>query len=237
MKSQIVLKDIQKTFRDKGKGSAIPVLRGVDMAIDAGEMVAIRGASGAGKSTLLHILGCLDRPTGGVYLLDGVDLSRRTASALAKIRNTMFGFVMQNFALIEEDTALQNVAIPLIFGDTPLHRIDKLAMEQLEMLGIGSLASKQVSRLSGGEKQRVAIARALINHPQIILADEPTGALDTANTELVMDIFKMLNRSGKTVVIVTHDDDVARECSRVIAISDGRVSNSESCSCNLVIEG
>lgn len=224
MEKQIVLKDIKKDFKTKQKNGKIHVLKGIDLTIGKGEMVAVKGASGAGKSTLLHILGCLDKPTSGMYLLNDRDLSKVPSASLAKIRNRKFGFVMQHFALIEDDTVLQNVGIPLVFGETPFWRVNKLAMEQLELVGIAHLASKKASQLSGGEKQRVAIARALVNHPQILLADEPTGALDSKNSTLVMEIFKELNKQGKTVIIVTHDNYVAQKCDRIITIFDGRIT-------------
>ena len=182
----IELKGIEKTFQARGDAAPVRVLKGVDLAIERGEMVAIKGSSGAGKSTLLHILGCLDRPTGGTYLLEGADVAKEPPASLAQIRNGKFGFIMQHFALVEEDTALQNVAIPLLFSKTPFSLIDACALEQLRRIGIAHLAKKRVSKLSGGEKQRVAIARALVNGPEIILADEPTGALDSENAAMIM---------------------------------------------------
>ncbi len=219
----IELKGIEKTFQARGDAAPVRVLKGVDLAIERGEMVAIKGSSGAGKSTLLHILGCLDRPTGGTYLLEGADVAKEPPASLAQIRNGKFGFIMQHFALVEEDTALQNVAIPLLFSKTPFSLIDACALEQLRRIGIAHLAKKRVSKLSGGEKQRVAIARALVNGPEIILADEPTGALDSENAAMIMGIFKELNAQGKTIIIVTHEAFVAEMCGRVIVISDGKI--------------
>lgn len=220
----IELQSIKKSYAS-GRGTPpVAVLNGIDLRIDEGELVAIKGASGAGKSTLLHILGCLDKPTEGKYLLNGENVSKESSGQLSKIRNKAFGFVMQHFALIEEDTVLQNVGVPLLFAKVPYGQIDKKSTEILQALGIVHLAKKRVSHLSGGEKQRVAIARAMVNDPGILLADEPTGSLDTQNTAMIMDIFNELNRQGKTVIIVTHEDFVAQSCGRVLTISDGKIT-------------
>ncbi len=213
---------IEKTFTVR-RGEPVKVLRGIDLAVDKGEMIAIRGSSGAGKSTLLHIIGCLDKPTKGSYLLDGKNIIHESAARLAQIRNQTFGFVMQHFALVEEDTVLQNAAIPLLFARVPMSQVNARAMEQLEHLGIAHLARRKTATLSGGEKQRVAIARALVNHPDVILADEPTGALDKENTAMIMEIFKTLHAEGKTVIIVTHEENVANACQRIITLSDGQI--------------
>ena len=217
------LTGIEKTFAARRGGASVKALRGVDLAIDRGEMIAIRGSSGAGKSTLLHIIGCLDRPTKGSYRLDGKDVVQESAARLAQIRNRTFGFVMQHFALVDEDSALQNAAIPLLFARTSPSLAKARALQQLDHLGIAHLARRKTATLSGGEKQRVAIARALVNHPDVILADEPTGALDGDNSAMIMEIFKTLHAEGKTIIIVTHEENVAGACQRIITLSDGQI--------------
>ena len=217
------LTGIEKTFAARRGGVSVKALRGVDLAVDRGEMIAIRGSSGAGKSTLLHIIGCLDRPTKGSYRLDGKDVVQESAARLAQIRNRTFGFVMQHFALVDEDSALQNAAIPLLFARTSPSLAKARALQQLDHLGIAHLARRKTATLSGGEKQRVAIARALVNHPDVILADEPTGALDGENSAMIMEIFKTLHAEGKTIIIVTHEENVAGACQRIITLSDGQI--------------
>lgn len=217
------LTGIEKTFAARRGGASVKALRGVDLAIDRGEMIAIRGSSGAGKSTLLHIIGCLDRPTKGSYRLDGKDVVQESAARLAQIRNRTFGFVMQHFALVDEDSALQNAAIPLLFARTSPSLAKARALQQLDHLGIAHLARRKTATLSGGEKQRVAIDRALVNHPDVILADEPTGALDGENSAMIMEIFKTLHAEGKTIIIVTHEENVAGACQRIITLSDGQI--------------
>lgn len=202
----IALNGISKSYQASHGAPPYQVLKDANLSIDKGEMVAIKGSSGAGKSTLLHIIGCLDKPTSGSYLLNGQDVSQLSLSKLAEIRNASFGFVMQHFALIEEDNALQNVATPLLFAKARRSQMDARAMEQLRNVGMEQMANKRIATLSGGEKQRVAIARAMVNNPEIILADEPTGALDRANTEKIVQLFQQLNEKGKTIIIVTHDD-------------------------------
>ena len=217
------LTGIEKTFAARRGGASVKALRGVDLAVDRGEMIAIRGSSGAGKSTLLHIIGCLDRPTKGSYRLDGKDVVQESAARLAQIRNRTFGFVMQHFALVDEDSALQNAAIPLLFARTSPSLAKARALQQLDHLGIAHLARRKTATLSGGEKQRVAIARALVNRPDVILADEPTGALDGENSAMIMEIFKTLHAEGKTIIIVTHEENVAGACQRIITLSDGQI--------------
>lgn len=221
----IALKGISKSYQASHGAPPYQVLKDANLSIDKGEMVAIKGSSGAGKSTLLHIIGCLDKPTSGSYLLNGQNVSQLSLSKLAEIRNASFGFVMQHFALIEEDNALQNVATPLLFAKARRSQMDARAMEQLRNVGMEQMANKRIATLSGGEKQRVAIARAMVNNPEIILADEPTGALDRANTEKIVQLFQQLNEKGKTIIIVTHDDFVAQSCRRIVTIADGVIKS------------
>ena len=221
----IALNGISKSYQASHGAPPYQVLKDANLSIDKGEMVAIKGSSGAGKSTLVHIIGGLDKPTSGSYLLNGQDVSQLSLSKLAEIRNASFGFVMQHFALIEEDSALQNVATPLLFAKTRKSQMDARAMEQLRNVGMEQMANKRIATLSGGEKQRVAIARAMVNNPEIILADEPTGALDRANTEKIVQLFQQLNEKGKTIIIVTHDDFVAQSCRRIVTIADGVIKS------------
>lgn len=221
----IALNGISKSYQASHGAPPYQVLKDANLSIDKGEMVAIKGSSGAGKSTLLHIIGCLDKTTSGSYLLNGQDVSQLSLSKLAEIRNASFGFVMQHFALIEEDNALQNVATPLLFAKARRSQMDARAMEQLRNVGMEQMANKRIATLSGGEKQRVAIARAMVNNPEIILADEPTGALDRANTEKIVQLFQQLNEKGKTIIIVTHDDFVAQSCRRIVTIADGVIKS------------
>ena len=221
----IALNGISKSYQASHGAPPYQVLKDANLSIDKGEMVAIKGSSGAGKSTLLHIIGCLDKPTSGSYLLNGQNVSQLSLSKLAEIRNASFGFVMQHFALIEEDSALQNVAPPLLFAKARRSQMDARAMEQLRNVGMEQMANKRIATLSGGEKQRVAIARAMVNNPEIILADEPTGALDRANTEKIVQLFQQLNEKGKTIIIVTHDDFVAQSCRRIVTIADGVIKS------------
>ena len=221
----IALNGISKSYQASHGAPPYQVMKDANLSIDKGEMVAIKGSSGAGKSTLLHIIGCLDKPTSGSYLLNVQNVSQLSLSKLAEIRNASFGFVMQHFALIEEDSALQNVATPLLFAKARRSQMDARAMEQLRNVGMEQMANKRIATLSGGEKQRVAIARAMVNNPEIILADEPTGALDRANTEKIVQLFQQLNEKGKTIIIVTHDDFVAQSCRRIVTIADGVIKS------------
>lgn len=220
----IKVTDLNKTY-NKGKSTAYHALRGVSFEIEDGELVAIIGKSGAGKSTLLHILGAIDSYDEGSYVMNDIEVKELNSGKLAEFRNSHVGIILQEFALVEGYTVIDNVMIPLRFSKRPRKDFKKLAMEALKKVGMDDLAKKDVNKLSGGQKQRVAIARAIVNDPDFILADEPTGALDTKTTEQIMDVFKNLNDMGKTVIIITHDPLVAEKCDRTIEISDGLIVN------------
>ena len=199
----------------------VRALNGVSLSVDVGEMVAIMGHSGSGKSTMMNILGCLDAPTSGTYHLDGVDVLALTDNKLAAIRNRKIGFVFQSFNLLPRTTAQRNVELPLVYGGEG-NRAAR-ARAALERVGLGNRAGHMPNELSGGQQQRVAIARALVNDPAMILADEPTGALDSVSTNDVMRLLVELNEAGRTIVIITHEDDVASFATRVVRLDDGRV--------------
>ncbi|GAG92948.1 unnamed protein product [marine sediment metagenome] len=215
----IELENVTKVYR-MGKVEVF-ALRGVTLSIEKGEMVAIQGASGSGKSTLLNVIGCLDRPTSGSYLFEGDDVSRLNDNQLAEMRNRKFGFVFQEYNLLSRASALSNVELPLIYGGNRHKR--QRAMEALERVGLAPRANHKPTELSGGEQQRVAIARALVNNPALILADEPTGNLDSASTAEIISIFRQLNRDGIIVVIVTHEADIAAQTQHTIRLSDGEI--------------
>ena len=219
----IEIKNLVKIY-NKGKTNEFCALKGIDLSIEEGEMVAIIGKSGAGKSTLLHILAAIYSYDKGSYLVDGVSVGDLKEKERARFRNQKMGIVMQDYALIDEYTIEENVQIPLIFGKVKGNdvRREKI-MTALKNVGLDELAKKPVRQLSGGQKQRVAIARALVNNPAFLLADEPTGALDSKTSGEIMDVFEKLNQGGKTVIIVTHDMEVAARCGRVIEISDGEI--------------
>lgn len=216
------IENLTKTYNYK-KSNAFTALKDVSLEVEDGEMLAIIGKSGAGKSTLLHIIGCIDKFEKGSYTIDGTDVHSLSDNKLAKIRNEKVGIVMQDFALIDEYSVIENVMIPLNFSKKKLGKPKELAMKALERVGLANLAKKPVSKLSGGQKQRVAIARAIVNDPSFILADEPTGALDTKTSSEIMELFTELNKSGKTVIIITHDLTVADKCKRKVEICDGRI--------------
>jgi len=216
----IELENITKVYW-RGKVE-VPALRGVTLSITKGEMVAIIGASGSGKSTLLNLIGCLDRPTSGRYIFDGVDVSRLNDNQLAEMRSGKFGFVFQDFNLLPRATALSNVELPLIYVGG-IHHSQERAAEALERVGLGERADHKPTELSGGEQQRVAIARALINNPALIRADAPTGELDTHSSAEIMAIFRELHQEGITIVLITHEADIAAQAQRIIHIQDGRI--------------
>ena len=219
--SIIRLENLNKEY---GHGDAkVYALRDIELTIEKGEMVAITGASGSGKSTLLYVLGCLDKMTTGKYYLNEQDMSNINNRKLAKLRNSMFGFVVQNFALLEDYTVFENIALPLEYSETKKNKRKEVVFSLAKDLGIEGKLSRTPKELSGGQNQRVAIARALANNPEIILADEPTGALDKKNGEEVMDIFENLNRAGRTVVIITHDENISKRCNRILRIEDGMI--------------
>lgn len=218
----IEVSNLTKIYNHK-RSNEFTALKGVSLCINDGEMTAIIGKSGAGKSTLLHILACIDDYQGGEYKIDGILVKNLSEKVSANIRNEKIGMVMQDFALVEDFSAIENVLLPLEFSKRKKPNRSELAMNALRSVGMEQFAKKPVNKLSGGQKQRVAIARAIVNEPSIILSDEPTGALDTKTSAEIMDVFKKLNSEGKTVVIVTHDPKVAEQCGRIIEISDGRI--------------
>lgn len=217
----IKLKGISKIYNKK-KSNEFYALDKVNVEINKGELVAIIGKSGAGKSTMMHIIGCIDDFEEGTYELNGKDISGVSAKKKAEIRNKEIGIVMQDFALIDEYTVEENVMIPLYFTKGVKNKKDKVK-SALEKVGIADLKSKPINKLSGGQKQRVAIARAIVNEPEILLADEPTGALDTKTGQEIMNVFKKINDNGKTVIIITHDMEIAKQCKRIIEIKDGKI--------------
>ncbi|MCR5661913.1 MAG: ABC transporter ATP-binding protein [bacterium] len=221
--SVIVIKGLTKTYQIGGDVE-VHALKGVDMSVEEGEFVAIMGPSGSGKSTMINILGCLDKPTSGSYLLDGQEVGNLSSDERAMIRNKRIGFVFQGFNLLARTTAAENVELPLLYrGGMSAEERRKKCVAALEKVGLGKRIDHIPTQLSGGEQQRVAIARALVASPSLIMADEPTGNLDTKRTEEVMDLFKELNDEGMTIVMVTHEPEVAARCKRVVLFRDGEI--------------
>jgi len=225
MKECIVIQDIVKTYQMGD--SIVRALAGVNLTVEEGEFTAIMGPSGSGKSTLMNILGCLDRPTSGSYKLDGAEVATLGDDELAVTRNKKIGFVFQNFNLLSRMSALNNVALPMVYAGVP-HK-ERLARAQrgLEMVGLGSRVHHKPNELSGGQRQRVAIARALVNEPSIILADEPTGNLDSKSGDEIMEIFCELNQQGRTVILVTHEPEIAAYTRRTVTFRDGLIVSDE----------
>ncbi len=222
----MALVELEKVVRVYRMGEVeVRALAGVDLAIEAGEFVAVMGASGSGKSTLMHILGCLDRPTSGTYRLDGIDVSTLSANAQSEVRNHRVGFVFQSFNLLPRTSALENVELPLVYGDGGLSARERRqrANAALARVGLSGREHHYPSQLSGGQQQRVATARALITDPPLVLADEPTGNLDSVTSHEVMEVFAELHRAGKTIVVITHEPDIAAYAERRVLLRDGQV--------------
>ncbi len=225
MASMISLEDITKTYHLESLD--VPVLKGINLSIEEGEYVAIMGASGSGKSTLMNIIGCLDRPSSGQYFLAGTDLNTLDDDELADIRNQYIGFVFQQFNLLPRLTSLANVMLPMIYADVDKSQRIEQATEALVQVGLKDRIQNRPNQLSGGQQQRVAIARALVNHPALVLADEPTGALDSTTSEEIMNLLTELNQQGTTIAIVTHDANVAARTKRIIRMVDGVIVESK----------
>ncbi len=217
----LALEDVTKVYH---MGDVeVPALRGISLVVEEGDFIAVMGASGSGKSTLMNIIGCLDRPTSGSYVLAGEDVSQLDRNALAEKRNRTLGFVFQNFNLLSRTDALENVELPLLYAGVPTRERHRRAREALERVGLGDRVHHHPNQMSGGQQQRVAIARALIASPKVILADEPTGNLDSRTSVEVMAIFQQLRDSGITIVLVTHEPDISQYASRVVVMKDGRL--------------
>ena len=218
------LLQMERIFKQYNQGELeVMALKGIDLTVEEGEFVSIMGTSGSGKSTMMNILGCLDRPTEGSYLLEGQDVSRFDDNALAEVRNKKIGFVFQSFNLLPKLSALENVELPMVYAGIDRPTRVKRAMEALEKVGLSARVHHKPNELSGGQRQREAIARALVNHPAILMADEPTGNLDSKSTFEIMGIFQQLNDEGATVVMVTHEPDVAQYTKRIVVFKDGEI--------------
>jgi len=216
--------EIQGLYKDYNTAAGVfPVLKDVNLTIDDGDYVAIMGPSGSGKSTFMNILGCLDRPTKGEYILDGHSIKSLSSNELAKLRNKTIGFVFQGFKLLARSTLVENVSLPLVYAEDQKELRTKIAKNILERMGLGNYFDSKPSQISGGQQQRVAIARALVNQPRIILADEPTGNLDSKTSDEIMKIFDELNQIGNTIIIVTHENDIAEHASRQVRFLDGKI--------------
>ncbi|MBI4243199.1 MAG: ABC transporter ATP-binding protein [Planctomycetes bacterium] len=216
---------IRRVFREQGSSLEVHAVDGIDLKIAKGEFLAIMGASGSGKSTLLHILGCLDRPTEGKYLLDGEDVSILNDDRLSQLRNTKIGFIFQTFNLIPQLNVIENVELPLLYSGQPIDQ--KRCIEVITAVGLEDRISFLPNRISGGEMQRVAIARALVNNPTLLVADEPTGNLDSKSSQDIMHIFEELHKTGRTIVVVTHEEEIARRAERIMHFSDGKIVREE----------
>ena len=221
----LTMKGIVKQYMVGGEVST--VLKGIDLTVEEGEFLAVLGPSGSGKSTLMNIIGCLDVPTAGEYILDGRLIGSQDEKTLAKIRNQEIGFIFQSFFLMQRQTALQNVTLPLIYGDVPEREQNERAAEMLRRVGLEDKMNYYPNQLSGGQQQRVAIARAMCNNPAILLADEPTGALDQKTGRQVMELFHKINDEGKTIIMITHDANIAAHAKRIVRILDGNIGEGD----------
>ena len=221
----LTMKGIVKQYMVGGEVST--VLKGIDLTVEEGEFLAVLGPSGSGKSTLMNIIGCLDVPTAGEYILDGRLIGSQDEKTLAKIRNQEIGFIFQSFFLMQRQTALQNVKLPLIYGDVPEREQNERAAEMLRRVGLEDKMNYYPNQLSGGQQQRVAIARAMCNNPAILLADEPTGALDQKAGRQVMELFHKINDEGKTIIMITHDANIAAHAKRIVRILDGNIGEGD----------
>ena len=221
----LTMKGIVKQYMVGGEVST--VLKGIDLTVEEGEFLAVLGPSGSGKSTLMNIIGCLDVPTAGEYILDGRLIGSQDEKTLAKIRNQEIGFIFQSFFLMQRQTALQNVKLPLIYGDVPEREQNERAAEMLRRVGLEDKMNYYPNQLSGGQQQRVAIARAMCNNPAILLADEPTGALDQKTGRQVMELFHKINDEGKTIIMITHDANIAAHAKRIVRILDGNIGEGD----------